>query len=391
MNAHWPVKRLGEVFEIARGGSPRPIEMFVTKDPDGLNWIKIGDASASGKYIEKTKEKIKREGLSKTRYVEPGDFLLTNSMSFGRPYIMATDGCIHDGWLVLKPRNRESVYPDYFYHLLGSDAVYGQFAARAGGSTVKNLNSEIVSSIEVKLPPFDEQRRIAAILDKADALRRKRKRALELLDDASNHALELHIDRLAKGKLRKLGESLEFITTGGRSWSKYYQEKGARFIRSLDVQMNSISEEAPVFVSAPDNAEAKRTRTKPGDVLLTVTGSRIGRVSALPDELRGSYISQHVAILRPKPRLHPKFLSYFLSSSRGQRQIAKWQYGQTKPGLNFAQIGGFEIPDIGVEHQSLVEGMLKNFETAVSVQRSQQIKFEMLFSSLQHRAFSGQL
>jgi type I restriction enzyme S subunit len=92
---------------------------------------------------------------------------------------MATSGCVHDGWLVLKPKDKGKVHPDYFYHMLGSDSMYQTFACRAGGSTVKNLNSEIVASVEIKLPPLEDQRRIAAILDKADALRRKRKRALD--------------------------------------------------------------------------------------------------------------------------------------------------------------------------------------------------------------------
>ena len=83
----WKWVRLGDVTEIARGGSPRPIKEYLTDAPNGLNWIKIGDTDKGGKYINSCKEKIKPEGLKKTRMVHPGDFLLTNSMSFGRPYI----------------------------------------------------------------------------------------------------------------------------------------------------------------------------------------------------------------------------------------------------------------------------------------------------------------
>ena len=97
----WEWVRLGSVLEIARGGSPRPIQQYLTTEPDGINWIKIGDTDKGGKYIYKTKEKIRPEGVTKSRMVHSGDFLLTNSMSFGRPYILKTDGCIHDGWLVL--------------------------------------------------------------------------------------------------------------------------------------------------------------------------------------------------------------------------------------------------------------------------------------------------
>jgi type I restriction enzyme S subunit len=260
------------------------------------------------------------------------------------------------------------------------------------GSTRSKLTKAQAERIPIPLPPLDEQRRIAAILDKADALRRMRKRALDLLENAKNSFVELALRKASRGKTEALGEYLNFITTGGRNWSKYYSLEGSRFIRSLDVQMNSISQEDPVYVAAPENAEARRTRTHKGDVLLTVTGSRIGRVAELPAGLTGSYVSQHVAILRPNlAKLRPKFLSFFLSSREGQRQIQKWQYGQTKPGLNFKQIEGFLIPKISVDQQVRFEGIAERFEALLSVQKDDCMRLTSLFSSLQSRAFSGQL
>src|SRR5439155_13558849 len=113
----WPLVPLGEVFDIARGGSPRPIDQFITDDPNGVNWIMIGDASDNSKFITRTKKRILKAGVKKSRMVHPGDFLLTNSMSFGRPYIVQTTGCIHDGWLVLS--GKQDVDQDFFFHLLG--------------------------------------------------------------------------------------------------------------------------------------------------------------------------------------------------------------------------------------------------------------------------------
>ena len=102
----WEMIELGELLDITRGGSPRPIKDFIT-DGEGVNWINIGDASKSSKFIYKTKEKITHEGVKKSRFVQEGDFILSNSMSYGRPYIMATTGCIHDGWLLLKYDKRK--------------------------------------------------------------------------------------------------------------------------------------------------------------------------------------------------------------------------------------------------------------------------------------------
>ena len=85
----WEWCRLCHVTEVARGGSPRPIKDYITESPSGINWIKIGDTEKGGKFIFSTKERIKPEGMSKSRFVHKGDFLLTNSMSFGRPYILS--------------------------------------------------------------------------------------------------------------------------------------------------------------------------------------------------------------------------------------------------------------------------------------------------------------
>jgi type I restriction enzyme S subunit len=164
MKDGWQTKKLGEICEIERGGSPRPIQNFITTDPKGINWIKIGDATASGKYIYKTEEKIKPDGVKRSRMVYAGDFILSNSMSFGRPYIMKTTGCIHDGWLVL---HQPKVDPDYLYHVLSSDLVFSQFDRLAAGSTVRNLNIGLAKSVEIPYPPLPEQKRIVDILDEA--------------------------------------------------------------------------------------------------------------------------------------------------------------------------------------------------------------------------------
>ena len=128
----WTICPLNQVTNIARGGSPRPIKDYITTEANGINWIKIGDTEKNGKYINETKEKIKPEGVCRSRMIYKGDFLLTNSMSFGRPYISNIEGCIHDGWLVISPIN--NIYDkDFLYHLLSSSYAYSQFSEKASG------------------------------------------------------------------------------------------------------------------------------------------------------------------------------------------------------------------------------------------------------------------
>lgn len=161
---NWMWVRFGMIAQIERGGSPRPIKSYLTDDENGINWIKIGDVEKDGKYILRTKEKIISEGEKKSRHVYPGDFLLTNSMSFGRPYISKIEGCIHDGWLLI--RNTFKVFDlDYLYLMLSSNYAYNQFEHKASGATVDNLNIDKVSSALIPLPPLAEQKRIASTIE----------------------------------------------------------------------------------------------------------------------------------------------------------------------------------------------------------------------------------
>ena len=156
--------RIGDIADVARGGSPRPIESYLIDDTTGVNWIKIGDAGQGGKYINTTRQRIKPEGVSRSRFVHRGDFLLTNSMSFGRPYILNVDGCIHDGWLVISPIDNV-LDKNYFYYLLSSEYAYQQFSEQASGAVVSNLNRDKVAGSLIPLPPQKEQIAIASQID----------------------------------------------------------------------------------------------------------------------------------------------------------------------------------------------------------------------------------
>ena len=179
--SEWQYVKLGDVCTIERGGSPRPIEKYITNDDNGINWIKIGDTTDS-MYITKTEQKIIPDGMKKSRYVQVGDFLLSNSMSFGRPYILKIDGCIHDGWLVL--RDKENKFDKRFlYYYLSAPTTYEKFKNMAVGGVVNNLNSEMVRNVYVPIPSLAEQEEIASSVVKLDVLIKKRKQQLQKLDE----------------------------------------------------------------------------------------------------------------------------------------------------------------------------------------------------------------
>lgn len=166
-DGEWKSVKLGDYCTVLRGGSPRPIQAYLTSSSQGANWIKIGDVREGDKYITSTAERIIEAGICKSREVFVGDFILSNSMSFGRPYILKIDGCIHDGWLVIQ-NYQESFDQQYLYYVLGSDFVKAQYIAMAAGSSVQNLNKEKVSNVTLYKPDIEEQQNIASILSDMD-------------------------------------------------------------------------------------------------------------------------------------------------------------------------------------------------------------------------------
>ncbi len=190
----WVKVKVGNTIKVSRGGSPRPIQDYLTNDPNGINWIKIGDTRPKSRFIDSTNEKIVAEGIRNSRVVFEGDLLLSNSMSFGRPYILRIGGCIHDGWLVLQDYQTD-FNREFLYYSLTSTFVLNQYLNMAAGSSVLNLNKEIVKNVILYKPSsIKEQEDIA--------------NSLSALDEQT----ELLETKLQKLKLQKLGMMQALLT-----------------------------------------------------------------------------------------------------------------------------------------------------------------------------------
>ena len=195
----WEEKLLSSVCIVERGSSPRPIKSFLTDDPNGVNWVKIGDTKGIVKFISSTKQKITKEGAERSRAVYPGDFILTNSMSYGRPYIMSTSGYIHDGWFVL--RLAENIDTDFFYYLLSSRVVQDQFGSLAAGAIVKNISGDLVKKTLLPIPPVSEQRRLVEAIEKLSSETQHLKNIYEQKLTSLNELKQSILQQAFSGKL----------------------------------------------------------------------------------------------------------------------------------------------------------------------------------------------
>lgn len=389
----FPRVPLGEIFEIARGGSPRPIDAFITDASDGVNWISIKDASNSSKYIKKTEKKILKSGALKSRRVKPGDFLLTNSMSFGRPYILQTDGCIHDGWLVLSGDER-IVDQDFFYHVLGSDHTYRQFSSIAAGAVVKNLNTTLVKTVMVPLPPLSEQRRIAAILDKADALRAQRRVAIAKLDELLQSVfIEMFGDPVMNpmgwpmvgvGEVTnsRLGKMLDKKTSQGDHMRPYLANMNVQWGR---FELGNLRE---MNFSLEDQEEFS---LRSGDILMC-EGGEPGRCAIWKAQLGDCYYQKALHRIRCSPdKCVPEYIQWlfwFLAKAGAFRSSIAVATIAHLPGIKLKKL---EIPLPSLERQQCFAGIAEKIESQKQTMRRAAEKAETLFASLQQHAFSGKL
>ncbi|QNI04076.1 restriction endonuclease subunit S [Halomonas sp. SH5A2] len=228
----WTWCSLDQIAVIARGGSPRPIKAYTTTDSNGLNWIKIGDANKGSRLITKAAEKIIPEGLHKTRMVYPGDLILSNSMSFGQPYILDIEGCIHDGWLLL--RTPEGLVDKVFlYYLLLSPYAMNAFTDSAAGAVVQNLNADKVRLLHVPLPPLEEQHRIVQKVDELMVL-------CDRLEQHTSDQLDAH-ETLVDTLLRVLIQSAN-ATELANNWARLAEHFDTMFTteQSIDKLKQTI-------------------------------------------------------------------------------------------------------------------------------------------------------
>ncbi len=266
--------------------------------------------------------------------------------------------------------------------------------------TVKHLSVRDLADIEIPIPfPDDprrslaEQKRIAAILDKADAIRRRRQEAARLADTLIPSVFyEMFGDPVLNRKgwpTRPLGEMLDFMTSGSRGWAAFYANSGRMFLRIQNVGRNRLLLDDVQYVQVEDSAESRRTATQPGDVLVTVTAD-LGRTAVIPEGFGPAHINQHIVLLR-STQIEPLFLSQFLASPAGQRQFTAKNRAAVKAGLNFDDIKSVRVVTPPRPLQKKFADVYRRIERFSADLVSRETETDTLFNSLVQRAFRGEL
>ncbi len=364
--------KLNDILSITRGASPRPISNYITNESDGVNWIKIGDVDPNSFFITHTEEKITKEGAKKSRYVKEGDFILSNSMSFGRPYILKINGCVHDGWLILFDYENH-VTSSYLYYLLRSPTVQSQFDGSAKGATVRNLNSDIVRNVSVSIHNNKtEQQKIAAHLDSIQSAIDNKKQQLAQLDElVKSKFVEMFGENPVengKWKVEKLNEITD-VRDGTHDSPSYYSE-GYPFITTKNLIDGKIDFSTASLICKEDYEHFdKRSHVDDGDILMPMIGTIGGAVLVKKDR---DFAIKNVSLI--KRRIDDMNFIYLLSvlnSDFMNFHFEQFKIGGTQKFISLSLIRSLPIPVPPIDLQNDFAAYVQKIDSAKSIIKTQ--------------------
>ena len=294
--------------------------------------------------------------------------------------------------LPLKP-NSKILCREYLALYLRSDSFVSWAISKTAGAKMPRLGTKALLDKEIPLPPLDEQRRIAATLDKVTDLISKRRQQLDKLDElVKARFVEMFGDPVKnpmKWSVHCFSEYIEFLTSGSRGWAKYFTEQGEYFITIKNVKNCRITVDNVQHISPPDNAEAKRTKVQEGDLLISITAD-LGRTGVISKEIadHGAYINQHLTCIRVKKDcLNPVYAAYYLESEAGKSQFQSKNQSAVKAGLNFNAINSLQlmVPPLTLQN-TFVDFVDQTEKTKVTISRSLE-KLETLKKALMYEYF----
>ena len=393
---------LAECCEIVSGATP---STSVEEYWDGaVCWATPKDLSdLDGHYISDTPRKLTTEGLNScsASILPPNSVLFSSRAPIGHVAINEVPMATNQGFKSFVPK-ADVIDAKYLFHWLRTNRTY--LESLGNGATFKEVSKAVVAKIKVPVPPLFEQRRIAAILDQADDLSAKRREALAELDKLSQAIfVEMFGDPVANPrgwavkKLRDISTKILSGTTpnGG---SQVYVSDGVLFLRSQNVWKNSLLLDDVAYIDEDTHSKMRKSGLKNKDILITKTGrintenSSLGRAAIFTGKDNSANINGHVYLVRLNEGEVHKFVLYILTTDAYREYIRSVCVGGIdKRQVNKEHLEEFPIiyPPFDLQHRFAAS--LESIEKQKSVFRAQLDELEHMFSSLQHRAFRGEL
>jgi type I restriction enzyme S subunit len=381
----WESLCLNDLADVVRGGSPRPIDAYITTEPEGLNWLKIGDVSKDSKYVIGTEQKVLRTALSKTREILPGDFILSNSMSFGRPYLTMIRACIHDGWIAVTSL-AAAFNRDFMYYSMMSEASQTYFENQAAGSGVRNLNVDIVKLLPVCMPASNEQQKIADCLTSLDEVIAAQGRFVAALKTHKRGLMQQLFPREGETRPRlrfpefhnapewgekSLDSYFSHVRNGfvGTATPFYVDNGGVSYLQGKNVKKGLIDPAGLIKITESFHEKQKKSHLRVGDIVMVQSG-HVGECAHISDEYAGANCHALI-IMTPRDCQHSPFFVHCFGSDYGKRLIAEITTGNTIKHILASDMKELAVCVPQFAEQQRIADCLASLDTQIAAESNQ--------------------
>lgn len=350
--------------------------------------IRNGDITEDGKIRTSVPaRKLSEKEILKSR-VKIDDILITISGNVGRVALVKSETdekylpFVSSNFVKILRVNNTNFNPKFIFYFLRSKYFKQKLLKHVRGVAIQNLSTKIFDEKIVPVISPEEQNKFVLLVQEIEDLKNKREKANQKMTDLTNQLFnEKFANYLSDSKnYTRLGDEINFITSGARGWAKYYcNNGGSKYIRIQNIKSSKLLFDDIQYVKVTDSSESKRIKVATGDLLISITAD-LGRTAVVDEATakEGAYINQHIALLRLSETFHPLFVSYFLESNLGKNQFLKYGQAAAKKGLNFDSIKSLKIPKTPIELQNKFAELVKEIE----VQKEKQVQSTQMINEL---------
>jgi len=397
VKSDWTTARLDECAEIVSGATPRTsVGSYWNGD---VCWATPKDLNElDGAYISDTPRKLTRAGLENcaATILPAGSVLFSSRAPIGYVAVNTVPMATNQGFKSFVP-NRERTEPKFLYWWLRTNRSF--LESLGNGATFKEVSKATVSRVEIPLPPLAEQRRIADLLDRAEALRAKRRTTLAQLDSLTQFIfLDLFGDPAINPKgwpLKAIGDlAVKFSDGpfGSNLKTEHYTGTGVRVVRLQNIGVGEFIDDDVAYVSEDHFARLKKHECLPGDVLVGTLGDPNLRACIQPNWLPVALNKADCVQLRSNEHVaNAAFICSLLNQTATERMAQALMLGQTRVRISMGRLRGLQVPVPPINLQREFARRVEAVEKLKDAQRASLAELDALFASLQHRAFRGEL
>ena len=389
----WSLTAIGNLAQIKRGASPRPIQdpKWFDKNSD-IGWLRISDVTEQNGRIKYLEQKISKLGQEKTRVLSTPHLLLSIAATVGKPVVNYVKTGVHDGFLIfVNPKfDREFMF-QWFDMFRPKWNKYGQ-----PGSQV-NLNSDIIRNHKMMIPSLPEQSAIGSLFRTLDDLLASYKNNLanyqslkatmlsKMFPKAGQIVPEIRLDGFeGEWKFSSLGEQADITKLAGFEFTNHvvYSDEGQiPAIRGLNVKNQKVNLSDVKYIDKSDFSKLDRSKLIEDDLLFTYVGT-VGEVARVPESVLW-YLAPNVSRIRLNRTLDSRFVLYQMASNRfKQKQIFPLIATSSQPALSMTNIRKFIISSTTLEEQQAIGSYFSNLDNLITSHQEKISQLETLKNKL---------